>query len=219
MVKKPVYTKDLEKVNNYGEILNQAMNHSEIKPRLEAFGYDEAVINEGIALHTAAKEAFDFNLQESLETRQSREAFESQWKALQDDYSNHRQIARAVFRKNALVKAQLKVSETVPSTYKSALELFTHFYNVIEADDTIKTALARLRLTEEKLSETMTKLEAVTGALNDYYREMAEDQPATARKNTALDKLTDWMDDFFEVAKIAMEDEPQLLEILKMRVK
>ena len=45
-------------------------------------------------------------------------------------------------------------------------------------------------------------------------KEKGESQDATKLKDTAFGELDDWMRDFYAVAKIALEDNPQLLESL-----
>lgn len=45
-------------------------------------------------------------------------------------------------------------------------------------------------------------------------REKGESQDATKLKDTAFIELDDWMSEFYVVAKIALEDNPQLLESL-----
>jgi len=45
-------------------------------------------------------------------------------------------------------------------------------------------------------------------------REVGESQDATKIKDAAFVKMDDWMSEFYAVAKIALEDNPQLLESL-----
>ena len=51
-------------------------------------------------------------------------------------------------------------------------------------------------------------------AYADYQKEKGESQQATKDKNNAFDALDKWVVRFFKVAKIALEDKPQLLESL-----
>ncbi|MEM0941615.1 MAG: hypothetical protein AAF600_19240 [Bacteroidota bacterium] len=43
---------------------------------------------------------------------------------------------------------------------------------------------------------------------------MGEAQQFTVTRDEALDHLDEWMAEFKELAKIALEDQPQLLEVL-----
>jgi hypothetical protein len=50
-------------------------------------------------------------------------------------------------------------------------------------------------------------------------QEIGESQEATRGKDKALAELEEWMSDFYAVARIAMEDQPQLLESLGLLVR
>ncbi len=54
----------------------------------------------------------------------------------------------------------------------------------------------------------------VEGARGTYLKEQGESQDATHNKNSVFDQLEDWMKEFYAVAKIALEDRPQLAESL-----
>jgi hypothetical protein len=45
-------------------------------------------------------------------------------------------------------------------------------------------------------------------------KEKGEAQAATEARDKALDNLQEWMSDYIAVARIALEDEPQLMEML-----
>ena len=54
----------------------------------------------------------------------------------------------------------------------------------------------------------------VRQARADYLREKGESQDATKQKDAAFRAIETWLSDFFAVARIALEDNPQLLEAL-----
>jgi hypothetical protein len=45
---------------------------------------------------------------------------------------------------------------------------------------------------------------------------MAEAQRATQARDAAIEALDDWLADFRAVARLALEDDPQLLEALQL---
>jgi hypothetical protein len=53
----------------------------------------------------------------------------------------------------------------------------------------------------------------------NFYWELGEYQDTTKSKNAALFELKEWMDDFVGIAKIALYDKPQLLEVLGIFVR
>lgn len=52
-----------------------------------------------------------------------------------------------------------------------------------------------------------------------YLKEKGESQDATKIKDAAFAKTDDWMSEFYAVAKIGLEDNPQLLEALGKTVR
>ena len=75
-------------------------------------------------------------------------------------------------------------------------------------------ALAEFGITKQKLKETAQLVEDVQVKYNIQLKEKGEAQTATQLRNEALDALQEWMGDFISVARIALEDQPQYLEML-----
>ncbi|MBI9038875.1 MAG: hypothetical protein JEY97_12135, partial [Bacteroidales bacterium] len=71
-----------------------------------------------------------------------------------------------------------------------------------------------LKITLEVLSQANSQLSEVEQAQADYIRESGETQQATEAKDDAFETLDEWMYDFKLVARIALADKPQLLEVL-----
>lgn len=88
------------------------------------------------------------------------------------------------------------------------------FNRTVLNDNDIKTYLARLKVTPEELTATNLKAQELEKARTEYLREKGESQDATKMKDTAFVELDDWMNEFYAVAKIALKDNPQLLESL-----
>lgn len=64
----------------------------------------------------------------------------------------------------------------------------------------------------EDLTASNTLIEELKEAKSDYEKEEGESQDATKLKDAAFAKMDDWMAEFYAVAKIGLEDNPQLLE-------
>ncbi len=79
--------------------------------------------------------------------------------------------------------------------------------------------MARLAITPEQLTAGKTLLTELETARAEYLKEKGESQEATKIKDAAFAKMDDWMSEFYAVARIALEDKPQLLEALGKVVK
>lgn len=109
---------------------------------------------------------------------------------------------------------KLGLNGGIPQAYTRWIELVRRLYSIALADTEIHTQLSRLNVTAEHLAAANALLSEVEGALRVYVREQGESQDATHQKNLVFDQLEDRMRDFYAVAKIALEDWPQLAESL-----
>ena len=88
------------------------------------------------------------------------------------------------------------------------------FYQLLDTTEKLLTPLKQLKITEQEIKKQLQLLTEVEQAYTDYQKEKGESQQATKDKNDAFDALDKWVTRFFKVAKIALEDRPQLLESL-----
>jgi len=86
------------------------------------------------------------------------------------------------------------------------------FYSIAQTDTDIQAQMARLYLSIKHVTATNALITEVEAARGVYLREQGESQDATHNKNLVFDQLDDWMQEFYAVAKIALEDRPQLAE-------
>ena len=93
------------------------------------------------------------------------------------------------------------------------------FYNGVGSNPTHLAKLLVFKITEEEITVCISEINAIETTRTLYLREVGESQEATREKDKALAELEEWMSDFYAVAKIAMEDQPQLLESLGLLVR
>ena len=94
------------------------------------------------------------------------------------------------------------------------METVKKFYTVASADSDVQSKLVRLKITTEEINGTIQLITNLELARAEYLREKGESQDATKLKDKAFGEIDDWMSEFYAVAKIALEDNPQLLESL-----
>jgi len=197
--------------------------NTESQPQIAAtmaeYGYDSSKVAEGKALYETTRLAFDSNQTETDEASAAYAVFETKKDQLDNTYSAHRKKAKVVFRDDSVSADKLEVSGTMPVAYVKWLETVRKFYNTSIADTEIQTKLSRLKISIDDLNTAKALIPEVETLRAKYLKEKGESQDATTVKDTAFAKLDDWMSEFYAVAKIAMEDNPQLLEALGLVVK
>ena len=210
---------DAETLELYRVALENALNQSEIATIMADLGYDSATIAEGKALLTETRNAFNLNKTEDDETSAAYADFSSKKTQLENIYTLHRKKAKVVFRNDSLTADKLAISGEMQRTYIKWVESVKKFYSVSTTDTEIQSKLARLAITPEQLTAANTLLGELETARGEYLKEKGESQDATKAKDAAFTKIDDWMSEFYAVAKIGLEDNPQLLEALGKTIK
>lgn len=205
---------EAEALEQYRVSFQNVENQSEIATIMAEFGYDEILLTEGKTLLTKTREAFDFNIKEDDETSQAYNYFATVKHQLAKTFTLHRKKAKVIFRKDALILDRLAISGSSRASYIKWLETVKKFYSVAILDTEITSKLARLKITETDLQDAITRIAELESARAAYLREKGESQHATKTKDTAFGEIDDWMNEFYAVSKIALEDSPQLLESL-----
>jgi len=93
------------------------------------------------------------------------------------------------------------------------------FYTEISADPELLSKLARLKISEEEINDCLAMIVDLETSRAIYLTEKGDSQNSTKIKDIAIAKMNNWMYEFFTVARIALKDNPQLLEVLGKTVK
>ena len=210
---------EIQTLEDFRVALTNAVNQSEIATILAEFGYDSEEIAKGSKLLKKATDTYNLNKQEDNETIEARADFDTKVEELEELYSMHRKKGKVVFRKDELVLQKLGLSGSLPRSYVKRIEAIQIFYTELQADAILLDKLARLKITIKDIRLGLALISSIQQARTLYLREIGESQDATKTKDSAFAQLDDWMRDFFAVAKIAMEDNPQLLEALGILVR
>ena len=206
-------------LERYRVALENVTAQPEIATIMAEFGYDAALIEEGKQLFTQTRQAYDLNVKEDDETSQAYSDFTEKRKSLEDIYSLHRKKAKVIFRKDLEIMKRLVLDGSLPRLYVRWVEIAKKFYSEMLADTELQTKLNRLKVSAEDLNTANTLISELEAARTEYLREKGESQDSTKQKDSSFANLDDWMSEFYAVARIALEDNIQLLEALGVIVR
>lgn len=199
--------------------LDNVSKQPEIQELMNAVGYGPEVIAEGKAIWNDTRQAYDRNQMEGFESSEASQDFQRQRKDLTAYFRRDRGLAKVAFRYDGPTAARIGVAEGVPKAYQKWVETVRKFYINSLADPAVMERLARLGVSEERLQQGASMLRSVEEARSRYLKEEGESQDATKIKDAAMERLEDWMKDFYAVAKVALRARPQLAESLGKLVK
>lgn len=190
-----------------------------IKPLMEALGYNTTKVDAGKSLLNEAKTQFNTN--KSLEDTRAKayKAFEDLKIIIETKYSKDRKKAKIIFKDDALTYKELGLKGIIPKSYVKWLETVSIFYNLLNRDTAVLTKLIPLQITETHVTEVLTELNSLENLRAAYIQTKGNAQNATKTKAVAFKNLEKWMSNFYAVARIALEEEPQLLESLGKQIK
>lgn len=201
-------------LQNFGAMFENLSKEGDLKTELAEYGYDDAKIAKGKALYDEARKTFDANIKETREETSASLAFQEKYQNVQKKYSTHRKKARIVFEDNEEALRQLKLKGSAARAIAAAMEEMRAFYQLLDTTPNLLTPLKQLKINEEDVKNQLQELPEVEKAYATYLQEKGESQQATRDKNKAFETLDKWVSKFHKVAKIALEDRPQLLEAL-----
>lgn len=199
-------------LEQYRVALENAINQPKIAAEMAELSYDAKKITEGQQLLSKTREMYDFNKQEDSETVEASALFKKEKETLNIQFKKHRKKAKAIFLKNPEILKKINIDSTVPYVYTNWIENARQFYTQIDRD--ILQQLAPLKITQQDITDSLAQIEIVEKARAEYLREVGESQDATKQKDAAIAKMNDWMQKFYAIANIALEEHPQLIEAL-----
>lgn len=194
--------------------LTNAEAHEAIKPLLSDYGMDENKIAEGWVVFNKAKSIWEFNKQEDAETKNASNSYKQSYGELQSLFKRHRDQTLIFFKKQPDVLISLGVKGKFPFKYNEFFDKTKQFYQTIQNNPEIQSKMQLIKITPEIITGCLLKHQNLLSQRANYDKEYGESQEITKSKNTTLLELKDWMEDFDAIAKIALYDKPQLLEVL-----
>ncbi|MEO1620873.1 MAG: hypothetical protein AAFU53_07535 [Cyanobacteria bacterium J06632_3] len=192
--------------------IDNALNNPEILGYLSDFGYTTARMQQGKKLYTLAAAAQLAQTAEAGEQVSATAAVNDAWTMAKKSYIRWVKVSRVALKGDSGAATQLDLSGKRKESLSGWLAQAKQFYNNALNDKTILKRLQDFGITEQKLKNGLKEIEAIEAANLVQEKEKGQAQAATQKRDTALDELQDWLSDYLAIAKVALEDNPQLLE-------
>jgi hypothetical protein len=202
-----------------GNAINNALSNEPIKEALAEYGYDDEKLKEGLSMFQRANELHLKQLKEYGEQFTATDAVNDARQALNDVYLKHLKVARMAFRNERGIYQELLLPGRRNHTHSGFLSQADAFYSNALENKAISAGLAEYAITKSKLQEGLKLVNDMRAKYRKQLKEMGEAQGATEERNKAIDEMIDWFSDFKSISRMALEENPQQLEILGIVVK
>jgi len=207
-----------ERLANAKLAIDNALNTPKIKEALADYGYNDKKLQEGLALYEAATQSFQTQQIEYGEQFDATQALQDLRETAYKSYIRLVKIARIAFENQSGIAAQLAINGPRKKDLIGWMEQADLFYKNALSQPKVLKALEAYGITAEKIEVAQAEMVAVSQARAEQVKGRGEAQNATKVKEIAMNALDEWMSSFIKIARIALEDSPQLLEVLGLVV-
>ena len=191
-----------------------------IKVKIDPFGYTSEKINEGKMLFEEVEALAEKQQKEYAEQYiVSTEFIEKKEDAMQT-LNKLRKFARLIFRNDNSAFKTLNLDASLPLNFADWLQTARHFYEELQGNNELITALNPLNVTNESVSANLTLLDGLKSLQEQRKRETGDAQEATQERNEKFEQLKEWYTNLRELVKVLFEEEnAQYLEKLGILVR
>lgn len=196
--------------------ITNALNHAEISKRLAEHRFDRKKLLEGKSI-TENVRMLHLSKQDKYGIQYAcTDTFKADQMQAKKQYSRHIKIARLAFEGDRGIEETLQISGKRKTDIDGWLAQAHAFYNKIGA---YSKELSRYSISPEELSQTKAMIEALYDKRQQQLISKGDAQHATRQREEARNSLKVWISRFRKTARLALQDEPQLLEALGILVK
>ncbi|WP_412060705.1 hypothetical protein [Rubrivirga sp. IMCC45206] len=197
--------------------LVNAKTDAALQEKLAPRGYTPEKLDEGLALYKTAADAQDTLQKEGGEQEAATDAFTEAHKTCRELYDPHVGYARVLFDGDREARKALGFSGRRKRSTAGWIRQAQQFYANALADPDYVAKFAGISIPQTELEDGQARAAAVAAADETQEREKGDAQRAKDKRDQALDALDDFMDPFLGIARVALADDPQLLEKLMIR--
>lgn len=192
--------------------IDNALSDAALQTALARYGYNAARIKQGKELYTAVLELNHGQKVQRGEQFAATSARRDVLKQADATYTRLFKVARIAFRHDRNAAMALGLDGARKQTLSGWIGQARQFYTNALASPSLLAKLGTFGITSEILEDGQAEVTAVEMANAHQKQERGAAQASTEARDAALRALEAWHTDFIAIAKIALEDQPQLLE-------
>lgn len=203
-----------ERLSVAKQALHNALNNDDLAERLAKRSYTAEKIQIGVGFQSTAQYSFEAQIREYGDAIAATEEFDAKRHELRETAKEMRSIARIAYKDKPELQQLFGLNRKLKKSWNGWItQTESMINNAFQKPELIET-LAPYGYPEEEFTRIKEELTALPQLKSNRESESAEAQQATRDRDEAIDTLDEWMQDFFTIAKIAVKDKPELMELL-----
>ncbi len=198
--------------------LTNALAENELRSELAPFGYDETRLQQGQSLYENALAVWQSQQQGQSRRRAAAAAYKRADVTARRAYMRGVRLCRTLYRDDPVTYRALGLAGVRKKGFAAKVAQMRLFYTTALGNPEILTTLAGFGFSESQLQADLALVAALESARSQREVESGAVQDATQSKAQAITALERWMREFFTIARLALEENPQRLEMLGLAV-
>jgi hypothetical protein len=198
--------------------LKTARKNKKIYSEISKFNMTYTEIDSGLAKLEKLMDADKKKIELHGKQLEARVAFKSIYAKVNTLYMSHVGLMKVKFRKNPERVERLMLNVPRERSINGWLQQADTFYVNLINDADMVSKLTQNAISPDKLTEAHAGIKEVECAKNNYREAIGLSQAAVETRDALFEEFDLWMKEFIYICKMALNQESQLLEALKIKV-
>jgi hypothetical protein len=191
----------------------------EVFPYLEQMGIDNEQIETGKTIFNTVVKLGETQKKEYQAQDLIYDNYHDAKEQCEKLYKQTLKIIKMASRSDSNLQDRIKIKVARERRIEEWISQAVEFYNLVLNEASFLEKIAKLGLTEEKLTTQKDDIAALQTMRNEAMSGKGQAQEATSERDKKIEELDDYCYELETIATIALEDHPQLLEKLGITVK
>lgn len=197
------------------ELIGNSLSDSSILEATGRFGYDEKRIKEGEKIYRDVQDvnsAQNRAMENKILVHDERKRLQT---SLRKKYMKMLQISRIAFDKDVIIRKALQLEGPREVSLEPWLNQVALFGTRLLSENNWSSKLREYGISNKDLISLKSDVEKLRTVALSCEQAKEESKKQTSLKKRRLKELQEWVSDYLKIAKIALEDKPDLF--LKLR--
>ncbi|TCO09346.1 hypothetical protein EV194_103259 [Natronoflexus pectinivorans] len=197
-------------------LIGNSLNETRIVEATGRFGYDETRIKEGEMFYRKVKQFNDAQekvIQDKIKAHEERKKLHN---LVRKQYMKMLQIARIAFDKDIIISKALQLEGPRETKLDDWMNQVSVFGNRLLGEERWISVLKKYGISKKDVATLLSDLDKLRAKALECEKLKNESKNQTAVKRKKVKELQEWVSDYLKIAKIALDEQPELFRRLRV---
>lgn len=191
----------------------------EIAPKLAKYGVDSDYLSKGVSLYN---EVISLSENQKKEYQEESLAYDKSLdlkKKCQEQLAKNRKLIKLASRSDSDLQNRIKINAPKERKIEAWIKQTIEFYNLVLNEPILLESINKYGITADSINNDISDINTLIAARNEAFSEKGQAQEATRIRDIKSEELDDYCYELKTIATVALDGEPQLLEMLGILVR